>query len=313
MSRSSAALALFALWSTLTGCDRVNLFGRFMTRNAATLARPSQPAPFKSKNPERKDARLAALWVGHATVLIQLDDKFVLTDPVFTSAVGQVSKRIVEPGLAIEHLPRIDAALISHMHFDHLSLGTLDLIEHKLALVYLPEGGAIYVPASAAPTIELPSWHSHEADGLRVTAVPVRHNGWRYAGDRSWMTKSYTGYVVEYRDLAVYFGGDTAYTSAFRETAQRVPHIDLAVLPIAPMHPHSFMCRFHVDPKEALDAFADLKARWMLPMHFDTFVNSTDELGQAPRTLRQLLPKYDLDERRVAILQHGEQRVFVPR
>jgi N-acyl-phosphatidylethanolamine-hydrolysing phospholipase D len=312
MSRQ-AALALLIFGTGIAGCDRVSLFTRFMTRNAATLARPMRPAPFKNENPARKDARLAALWVGHATVLIQLDDKFVLTDPVFTSAVGQFSKRMVEPGLAIEDLPPIDAALISHMHFDHLSLGTLDLIEHKLDVVYLPEGGAIYVPASEARTIELPTWHSYQIDGLRVTAVPVRHNGWRYAGDRSWMTKSYTGYVVEYRDLVVYFGGDTAYTSAFRETARRFPRIDLAILPIAPMHPHTFMCRFHVDPKEALDAFRDLKARWMLPMHFDTFVNSTDEIGEAPRTLRKLLPKHQLDEQRVAILRHGEQRVFVPR
>jgi N-acyl-phosphatidylethanolamine-hydrolysing phospholipase D len=313
MTRWVSALVGLALGAATAGCDRVSLFTRFMTRNAATLARPMRPAPFKNENPARKDARLAALWVGHATVLIQLDDKFVLTDPVFTSAVGQVSKRMIEPGLAIDDLPTIDAALISHLHFDHLSLGTLDLIEHKLEVIYLPEGGAIYVPASGAPTIELPTWRSYETDGLRVTAVPVRHNGWRYAGDRSWMTKSYTGYVVEYRDLVVYFGGDTAYTSAFRETARRFPRIDLAILPIAPMNPHSFMCRFHVDPAEALDAFRDLKARWMLPMHFDTFVNSTDEVGEAPRTLRQLLPKHQLDERRVAILRHGEQRVFVPR
>ena len=79
------------------------------------------------------------------------------------------------------------------------------------------------------------------------------------------------------------------------------------------MHPHSLVCRFHVDPKEALDAFVDPRAHWMLPVHFDTFVNSLDEFGEAPRTLRRLLPEYELDERRVAILRHSEQRVFVPR
>jgi hypothetical protein len=211
---------ILALGSTPSGC----LFAQFFTRNAATLVTPMQPAPFKSKKPKRPDARLGALWVGHATVLVQLDDKFVLTDPVFTDSVGQISKRMVEPGIEIADLPPVDAALISHMHFDHLSLGTLDSIEHKLALIYLPEGGAVYVPGSPVPTIELPTWQSHEAGGVRVTAVPVRHNGWRYAGDRSWMTKSYTGYVIEYRDLVVYFGGDTGYTTAFRETARRFPH-----------------------------------------------------------------------------------------
>lgn len=302
----ACALALLA-----SSCDKVSLFARFVGKNTATLARPMQPAPFASRRPERPEARLVATWVGHATVLVQLDDKFVLTDPVFTSSVGQVSKRLVEPGLRPSHLPRIDATLISHLHFDHLSLGSLDLIEHELRRVYLPEGGAVYVPLARTPTIELPIWQSHEVDGLRVTAVPVRHNGWRYAGDRAWMTRSFTGYVVEYRGLVVYFGGDTAYTRAFRQTAQRFPGIDLAILPIAPLHPRAFMCRYHVDPREALDAFRDLRARWMLPMHFDTFVNSLDEYGEAPRTLRGLLPEYGLDEARVALLRHGEQRVFI--
>jgi N-acyl-phosphatidylethanolamine-hydrolysing phospholipase D len=316
MPRTRPLLLKFALASAALGavaCDRVSLFASFVGRNAATLARPVQPAPFKSKQPARPDARLAALWVGHATVLIQIDDRFLLTDPVFTSSVGQLSKRLVEPGIDPSDLPRIDATLISHMHFDHLSLGSLDLIESRLERVYLPEGGAIYVPGSPVPTIELPAWHSHEVRGLRVTAVPVRHNGWRYAGDRSWMTKSFTGYVVEYRGLTVYFGGDTAYTRAFGETGRRFPGIDLAILPIAPVNPRSFMCRYHIDPREALEAFRDLGAAAMLAIHFDTFVNSLDDYGEAPRRLRALLPEYALDERRVAVLRHGEQRVFVAR
>lgn len=300
-----------ALMLAVSGCDKVSLFARFVSKNTATLARPMDRAPFASRPPARRDARLAATWVGHATVLVQIDDKFVLTDPVFTSSVGQVSKRLVEPGLRVEHLPRVAATLISHLHFDHLSLGTLDLLEEKLERVYLPEGGAVYVPLARRPPIELPSWQSHEVDGVRVTAVPVRHNGWRYAGDRSWMTTSYTAYVVEYHGLVVYFGGDTAYTRAFADTARRFPRIDLAILPIAPLHPRAFMCRHHIDPREALDAFRDLRARAMLAMHFDTFVNSLDEYGEAPRTLRQLLPEYGLDEARVAVLRHGEQRVFI--
>jgi L-ascorbate metabolism protein UlaG (beta-lactamase superfamily) len=302
-----------ALAAASGACERASLFARFVTRNVETLGAATRPAPFDVVEPRRNDARLAALWVGHATVLVQLDDKFILTDPVFTSSVGQVSKRLVAPGLRAERLPSIDATLISHLHFDHLSLGSLDLIEPKLRRIYLPEGGAIYVPASRVPIVELPRWRSHEVSGLRVSAVPVRHNGWRYAGDRSWMTESYTAYVVEYRGLTVYFGGDTGYTSAFRETARRFPSIDLAILPIAPVNPRSFMCRYHIDPKEALQAFRDLRARSMLAMHFDTFVNSLDEYGEAPRLLRELLPEYELTERRVAVLRHGEQRVFVPR
>jgi N-acyl-phosphatidylethanolamine-hydrolysing phospholipase D len=294
-------------------CERAAIVGRLLAGNFATLARPIDELPERVEQPYRADARLAVLWVGHATVLIQLDDKFVITDPVFTDTVGQISKRLVEPGIAPENLPKVNAVLISHMHFDHLSLGTLDLIEDTIERVYLPEGGAIYVPNAKRPSIELPSWQSHEVDGLRVTAVPVKHLGFRYAGDRAWMTKSFTGYVIEYHGLSVYFGGDTAYTRAFVDTAQRFPELDLALLPIAPLHPRSFMCRVHLDPEEALRAFVDLRADYMLPIHYDTFFNSLDEYGEAPRALRALLPRFELDEQRVPILSHGQQHVFIRR
>jgi N-acyl-phosphatidylethanolamine-hydrolysing phospholipase D len=313
MRHALGYLSCLPLLFGLVGCERASLFVRFFGRNLGTLARPMDRLPTRITQPVRSDARLAALWVGHASVLVQLDDKFILTDPVFTDTVGQISKRLVEPGIDAENLPPIDAVLISHMHFDHLSLGTLDQIEDRVQRLYLPQGGTVYVPSSGIPTIELPPWQAHEADGLRVTAAPVRHVGFRYAGDRDWMLHSFTGYVVEYHGLRVYFGGDAAYSQSFRNTGERFPGIDLAILPIAPIHPRSFMCRTHTDPHEALLAFRDLGARHMLPMHYDTFVNSMDERGEAPRVLRSLLADHGLDESRVAILGHGEQRVFLPR
>lgn len=310
--RGLAALAL-PIGLALGGCGRTGLVAGLLARSVASLGRPMDRLPARIRSPRRPEARLAALWVGHATVLVQIDDKFILTDPVFTDAVGQLSKRLVEPGIEVEDLPPIDAVLISHMHFDHLSLGTLDQIEDRVQRIYLPEGGLVYVPSSDAPTVELPSWHAHEVDGLRVTAVPVRHVGYRYSGDRDWMVHSFTGYVIQYHGLTVYFGGDTAYTRSFAATAARFPGIDLAILPIAPIHPRWFMCPTHTDPAQALMAFEDLGARHLLPVHYDTFVNSHDEYGEAPRVLRGLLAGRGLDEERVAILPHGGQRVFVTR
>src|SRR5688572_16052910 len=124
------------------------------------------------------------------------------------------------------------------------------------------------------------------------------------------MVYSFTGYVVQYRGLSVYFGGDTAYTRLPCDGRALSEHrsSDFA---IAPIEPRAFMCRAHTDPNEALMAFRDLGARYMLPMHFDPFINAFDEYGAAPRKLRELLPRYGLDEGRVAILTHGQQHVFV--
>src|SRR5690606_10549176 len=138
-------------------------------------------------------------------------------------------------------------------------------------------GGAVYVPRSRPLPTELASWQSVELDGLRITAVPVGHVGWRYLGDWAWMTTSYTGYVIEYAGHSVYFGGDTSFVpAAFRETRRRLGPFDLALLPIAPLRPRELMCQVHVDPAEALEAFELLGACYMLPIHYDTFAKSFD-------------------------------------
>lgn len=303
-------LAIVLLPVILPGCERASLFSRFFVGSMEGLGRTPRAPAVKLTDPVVPGAKLAVLWVGHSTVLIQMGDRFVLTDPVFTRTVGNLSARLVDPGLEPSALPQVDAVLISHLHFDHLSLGSLDLIEDKVRRIVLPEGGMVYVPSSRSELHELPSFEYLEFDGMRVTAVPVEHNGFRYGGDISWATTGFTGYVVEYAGKTVYFGGDTAYSTwKHHATGRRFPHIDLAMLPIAPIHPREFMCKTHVDPSEALQLFRDLGARRMMAIHYDTFFNSLDEMGEAPRVLRSLLEEHGLDEDRVILLQHGQQRV----
>jgi N-acyl-phosphatidylethanolamine-hydrolysing phospholipase D len=147
-----------------------------------------------------------------------------------------------------------------------------------------------------------------------VTAVPVDHVGWRYGADAAWMTDSFTGYVIEYHGLTVYFGGDSAYAPAlFRATAARFPRIDLALLPIAPIEPRRFIGHRHMDPAQALAALRDLGAARLVPIHFDTFIHSADAVGDAPAALRRAIVAQSVDPATVSILAVGEQRVIVPR
>jgi len=189
----------------------------------------------------------------------------------------------------------------------------LELLESKIRWLGMPRGGLVYLTDFGFPAGDVAWWDTKELPGgLRVTAVPVQHNGWRYGIDRSWMTTGYTGWVIEYRGQTVYFGGDTAYApERFRATRERFPHIDLALLPIAPIHPRDFMRKSHLDPKEALSAADDLGARVMVPIHFGTFVNSLDEEGEAERVLREEMARRRLPRGRVEILRIGEQRVIV--
>jgi len=311
-SHGTAARALLALLVVagavaLAGC-RV---GRAGGRAVVSLLDSPRKVD-KLTQPIDKEARLAVLWVGHATALVQIDDKVVLTDPVFTSSVGQVSKRVVEPGVDPENLPPIDAVMISHLHFDHLSLGSLSLLERKIRMLLMPRGGATYLTDFGFPVLELRPWQAWEQGGLRVTAVPVDHVGWRYGIDEAWMTESFTGYVIEYHGLKVYFGGDTAYDQRlFTEPGQRFPGLDVALLPIAPIEPRELMRRVHMDPREALQAFFDLGARSMVPIHYDTFVNSTDNPGDALAELSREQRRWSIGERQVVPIAVGQRHAFV--
>jgi L-ascorbate metabolism protein UlaG (beta-lactamase superfamily) len=304
---SRAPLFLAAILA-VTGCGFI---GRTLRR---TIDAPAEPAKIANKirDPRRPEARLSVLWIGHATALVQMDDVYFVTDPVFTRNVGLISPRLVEPGLDAADVPRLAAVVVSHMHFDHLSYDSLAMLEDKTPIVLLPPGARSVVPRYAFESRELERWESYEASGFKVTAVPVRHVGGRWGIDQAWNARAFTGYVVEYHGLSVYFGGDTAFDSdLFATTRTRFPTLDLALLPICPTEPRDFMKRTHMDSKEALDAFALLGAQRMVPVHFDTFINSDDRPGDCPRLLRDETRRRGIEDGRVPILAIGEQRVLL--
>jgi L-ascorbate metabolism protein UlaG (beta-lactamase superfamily) len=310
VKRATGTLLLAATLALgLGGCGFVF---RAMQRN---LAAPHTPrlVSNKVKDPRRPEARLSALWVGHATVLIQIDDRFILTDPVFTRTVGELSPRLVEPGIEPANLPRLSATVVSHMHFDHLSFDSLGMIESKTPILLVPPGVRSILPRFSFGSLELQPWQAYASDGLRITAVPVRHVGGRWGIDEAWNRQAFTGYVIEYHGLSVYFGGDSAFdANDFELTRQRFPRLNLALLPICPNQPRGYMRHTHMDPIEALDAFELLGAERMMPIHFDTFINSDDVPGDCPRLLRVKALERHLAAR-VAVLEIGEQRVFIVR
>ncbi len=265
----------------------------------------------KITNPKIDDARLSVLWIGHATMLIKIDDKFILTDPVFTETVAFLSKRLFEPGIDVKNIPEIDVALISHLHPDHLSLGSLEMIENKIKALVVPEGGLLYIPNYDFESNELKWWKTTEINGIKITSAPVLHNGMRYGLDYDWLPRAFTSYIIEYNGITVYFGGDTGYdstTTLFKKTAERFPTIDLAILPIAPIHPREYSYIRHTDPHDAILVFEDLKAKRMIPMHYDTFAEAYDTLGEAESLMRQEMLKKNLTEEDIIIMNIGEQK-----
>lgn len=294
-----------------TGCS--TWAARMFTRSIQRIHEPIDPAPSMITEPIQPSADLAAAWVGHATSLIQMYDKLIMTDPLFTSTVGIVVKRYIEPGMDPSVLPKLDAILISHTHFDHFSFGSLEQLPRN-GILAIPQGALRYTPEFGFRSVhELSPWESADDSGLTIIAVPVQHFSGRYGFDGAWMRDhGYTGYVVRYRDLTVFFAGDTGYhPEYFKEIGRRFT-IDLAVIPIGPGGSWEVGSRIHVHPRGALMIFQDVRADYMLPVHHKTlFYGSDRDPNQSIITLRALAAEMGLTDR-IVDLDVGEQRIIIP-
>ena len=296
---------------TLGGCS--SWAARMFTRSIGRIGELIEPAPRMITTPILSDAALAAAWVGHATALVQIHDKLIMTDPLLTSTVGIVVKRFIAPGLDPAVLPKLDFTLISHLHFDHFSFGSLDQLPKNGSLL-IPVGALRYTPDFGFKAVhELEPWEVVEDEGVRVTAVPVQHFSGRYGFDGAWMRdRGYTGYVVEYKDQTVFFGGDTGYhPELFKEVGRRF-EVDLAIVPIGPGGSWEIGSRIHVHPRGALMIFQDVKARYLVPVHHRTlFYGNEQDPSQSIKTLRALAAEMGLSDR-VIDLDIGEQRLITP-
>ncbi len=274
---------------------------------------PIQAAPDTITTPYLENADLAVGWVGHATTLIQIKDKLIMTDPLLNNSVGIVVKRWFKPGLELSTLTGLDLVLISHTHFDHFNLGSLDQLPTNGSVV-VPLGGLQYLPEYGFKDIhELRPWESIEEGGVKITAVPVQHFGGRYGIDRNWSDGiGYTGYIIEYAGITVYFGGDTGYhESYFKEVGKRY-NIDLAIIPIGPGDSPRTGGRIHVEPGGALQIFEELRATYFLPMHHGTIpYTSSGPPNASITTLRQLARERSLSDR-IIDLEIGGQRIVLP-
>ena len=301
-----AFLATLAL--SLNGCS--SYVQRIVMQSLGRIGESVPAPPHMITTPILQNPTLAVAWVGHATVLVQIHDKIIITDPFLTNTMGFVAKRFVKPGLDPTLLTRVDATLISHIHFDHFDYGSLDMLP-KNGILAVPEGAAEYTPDFGFKEVyELKPWQVVESDGLRITAVPAQHFTGRYGFDAAWMgSLGYTGYVIECEGVTVFFAGDTGYNSEmFKEIGRRFK-IDLAIIPIAPGSSGGLGSRIHANPAGALMIYKDIGATYLMPMHFGTLFYGSDANPNEPiNRLRELAAKDDLSDKIVG-LEIGEQRI----
>jgi N-acyl-phosphatidylethanolamine-hydrolysing phospholipase D len=248
-------------------------------------------------------------WIGHATVLLQLDGLNILTDPHWGDAVGPVRvpglRRLVPPGLEFDHLPRIDAVVISHDHWDHLDLATVRRLAARWQPTFFVPLGLrpLLADAGARGIVELDWWQSASLGPARFTATPAQHTSGRGIGDQG--LRLWSSWMISSDGRSVFFAGDTGYHRGFVEMRQRLGAPDIAVLPIGGYLTHDGQHPNHMNPEEAVRAFRDLGARRLVPMHWGTFELNHEPFGEPPARLRREATQHAVAAR-LAILAPGE-------
>ena len=305
-------------------------------RTAPEPAVPPQPTPtavpdlnFLSANATAGAAMQPALtWIGHATMLVQSDGLNMLTDPIFSERASPLSflgpKRRQPPGLALSQLPRIDAVLITHNHYDHLDLGSVQALAKQPGgspLFLVPLGIAAWMKSVGIENVaELDWWEQHRLKGVEFQLTPVQHWSGRSYWDRT--ETLWGGWAVFGPGLHWFFAGDTGYSRDFADIRQRfAPRqgaaqgggFDLALLPVGAYEPRWFMSDQHVNPEESVRIHREVGAKRSVGMHWGTFQLTDEPLDQPPKDLQRAREAQGIGADQFSLMAIGETRRLAPR
>jgi L-ascorbate metabolism protein UlaG (beta-lactamase superfamily) len=251
-------------------------------------------------------SELGVTFIGHSSFFLQIGARNILVDPVFATRLV-VLRRQRRPGLLVEQMPPIDLVLITHAHMDHLNLPSLRRVV-RAARRLRGRAPEIVIPRGVEDLVAhlgfrrrhtMKWWQQIDLGGLRITMTPCRHWGARMFNDTH---RGYGGYVIASPQHSVYHSGDTAYFDGFTEIGTRLAP-QVALLPIGAYYPDTYRT-VHTSPEEAVQAFIETGARWMVPMHYGTFPLGREPMDEPVQRLHAEAHRLGIDAR-VRILEEG--------
>jgi len=229
------------------------------------------------------------VWLGHASFLIRLGGRLLLTDPVFGNC-GPI-KRSSDLPFNAEKIRGLDYVLLSHSHRDHADKASLQTVfsnnPNATVLTSLQTGSLIQGWSPRTRIQEAGWWQQYRTvPGLEIIYLPAMH--WTRRGLFDLNEMLWGSYMLRANGKTIYFGADSAYDTHFKEIGEMFPGIDLALLGIGAYSPQWFMQTSHTNPPEAVQAFHDLGAKTMIPMHYGTFDVSDEPFGEPYRWITSL-------------------------
>ncbi|XP_039524200.1 N-acyl-phosphatidylethanolamine-hydrolyzing phospholipase D isoform X1 [Pimephales promelas] len=260
-----------------------------------------------------------ATWLGHASVLVEMEGLVVLTDPMFSQRASPLAfvgpKRYRDPPCTVEQIPRLDAVVISHTHYDHLDAGSVAALNVRFGsglCWFVPLGLAEWMRKAGCENVtELDWWVGSRIPGhddVTFICTPAQHWCKRSPVDEN---KALWGsWTIIGPNCRFFFAGDTGYCSEFKEIGKRLGPFDLAAIPIGAYLPRGIMKSQHVDPEEAVLIHMDIQAKTSLAIHWGTFALAYEYYLEPPARLREAMVNQGLNPDQFFTLHHGESRMI---
>jgi L-ascorbate metabolism protein UlaG (beta-lactamase superfamily) len=255
-------------------------------------------------------------WIGHATTLIQTQGLNILTDPVWSERTSPVSfvgpKRVRAPGVRFEDLPKIDLVVISHNHYDHMDLATLERLWERDRPLIVSSLGNDTILRNSGIEAQARDWRQSVPvrPGIEVVVERVHHWSTRWGTDRN--RALWSGFTIRLPGGNIFFAGDTGLgDGSWVEEAARSGPFRLAILPIGAYEPRDFMRSNHINPDEAVGIFERLRPAMALGVHWGTVQLTFEAIDAPPRRLAELRRARGIADNRFIATQVG-QGIGVP-
>jgi len=240
---------------------------------------PPAPMPIVAVDPAALAAApkpgLRAFWIGHASVYVEVDGVRVLIDPVFSEYASPFPvgpKRFHPPPIALADLPRIDAVVISHDHYDHLDMATVRQLAARGTVFFVPLGVGAHLERWQVPMAqirELEWWQEGGVGGVRFVCTPTRHYSGRGLTDsRATLWSSWSVVGPQHR---FFYSGDTGYSKHFAEIGARLGPFDMSFIKVGAYGPGQPWIDIHMTPEDAVRAHGEVGAKRLFPVHWGTF------------------------------------------